>query len=38
MSKEQKPLTDVEAIAKIAKVLDKLTPEQRAKVLKFFTE
>lgn len=36
--KAKKQLTEVEALAKITKVLNQLTPEQRTKVLKFLAE
>lgn len=38
MTTTKKQLTEVEALTKIKKLLDQLTPESRAKVLKFLSE
>lgn len=37
-TKQPKTLTEVEALARITKVLNQLTPEQRRKVLAFLAE
>ena len=37
-TKPTKQLTEVEALARITKVLNQLTTEQRAKVLRFLSE
>lgn len=36
-TKEKKPLTEIEALARIEKVLNQLTPEQRRKVVAFLS-
>lgn len=37
-TKQPKQLTEVEALSRITKVLNQLTPEQRRKVLAFLAE
>lgn len=37
-NKPIKPLTEVDALMRIQKLLNQLTPEQRTKVLKFLSE
>lgn len=37
-TKQPKQLTEVEALTRITKVLNQLSPEQKAKVLRFLSE